>query len=91
MKAYIENIVTKGETACFEQFLIYSHNVFKSHLLQMCQKASVFGEGLMLTHLYITDKLETLKYNWLSRNNNLQSINSFLDFSFLVLICKELR
>ena len=48
----VENIVAKGEIACFEQFLLLS----LCHLLQRLQKASIWGKGLsknnFLAHCY---------------------------------------
>ena len=41
----VENIVGKGGIACTSSFF-FSHNVFKKHLSQTCQKASLRGNGL---------------------------------------------
>ena len=46
-----ENIVAKGEIARFEQFLLLSLMLSKSHLLQRRQKASIWGKGLTITKL----------------------------------------
>ena len=40
----VENIVSKWEIARFEQFLLLSHTVFKSRLLQRRQKAFIWGK-----------------------------------------------
>ena len=44
----VENIVAKGEIACFEQFLLLSPCCKKSCLLQRRQKASIWGKGLSI-------------------------------------------
>ena len=41
----VENIVAKGEIAYFEQFLLLSPCLYKSCLLQRCQKASIGWKG----------------------------------------------
>ena len=41
----IENIVGKGEIACYEQFPLY-HNVFKRCLLLMRQNEYLWSKGL---------------------------------------------
>ena len=43
----VENIVAKGEIACFEQFLLLSLTFSKSRLLQRRQKASIWEKGLI--------------------------------------------
>ena len=42
----VENIVTKGEIACFEHFLLLPQCFQESSLMQMRQNASIIGEGL---------------------------------------------
>ena len=42
----VENIVGKEEIACYEQFLFFSHNVFKSCLLLMRQNKYLCHKGL---------------------------------------------
>ena len=39
----VEN--TKGEIACYEQFLLYQH-IFKRLKLQTCKSKHLFGKGL---------------------------------------------
>ena len=41
----VQNIVAKSEMAHYEQYF-FGHNVFKGHLLQRCQKASVYRKWL---------------------------------------------
>ena len=45
LTAWVENIMGKGEIACYEQFLFY-HNVFKSCLVLMRQNKYLWSEGL---------------------------------------------
>ena len=40
----VENIVGKGEVACYEQFLLF-HNVFKSCLWFMCLNEYLWSKG----------------------------------------------
>ena len=42
----VENIVRKGEIACYKQFLLFSHNVFHSYISLVCQNAALHGNGL---------------------------------------------
>ena len=41
----VENIVRKGEIACYKQFLL-SDNVFHSYISLVCQNAALCGNGL---------------------------------------------
>ena len=45
----VENIVGKEEIACTSNFS-FSHNVFKRVLSLTCQKVSLCGNGLTLSH-----------------------------------------
>ena len=36
----------KGEVACNEQFLKFSHSIFKRLVLQTCKNQGLFGKGL---------------------------------------------
>ena len=40
-----EKSVGKGEIAPYEQFLTFSHNVFKSCLLLLCQNEYLWSKG----------------------------------------------
>ena len=49
----VENIVAKEEIAQFVQFLLLSLCFSKSRLLQRCQKASIWGKGLMCAVMFV--------------------------------------
>ena len=40
----MENIVRKGEIACYKQFLLY-HNVFHSYISLVRENAALCGNG----------------------------------------------
>ena len=51
----VENIVGKGEIACYKQFLFFLHSVFKSLLQLTHKKKGLCGKGL--NKMYCKDPL----------------------------------
>ena len=47
----VENIVAKGETACYEQFLLLPQCFQKSSAAEASESVSVCGNGLTLVTL----------------------------------------
>ena len=45
---WVENSVGKGEIACYKQFLLFPHSVFKRLVLQTRKNQGLFGKGLTL-------------------------------------------
>ena len=43
---WVENIVRKGEIACYKQFLLFSHNVFHSYISLVRQNETLSGNWL---------------------------------------------
>ena len=62
----VENIVAKGEIACFLQFLLLSLCFIKSRLLQRRQKVSIWGKGLSF-HFHSTRGLDNGVWTELSK------------------------
>ena len=78
----MENIVAKGEIGCLSNFC-FCHNVFKNHMLQRHQKASIWGKrlnalALMLSSLHINDWRQIPLWNHYHYLVRLCSIKKFI-------------
>ena len=75
----VENIVRKGEIACYKQFLL-SHNVFHSYISSVHQNALLCGNGLTLSQTgpgFNISIENTIGKEKIARNKKFQQ---FLDF-----------
>ena len=52
----VENVVSKGEIACFEPSLLLS-KCFQSRLMQRSRKVSICEKGLKIIAAFVSDKL----------------------------------
>ena len=89
----VENIVRKGEIACYKQFLL-SHNVFHRYISLVRQNAALCGNGLTLYHTIpsLNPPDKTAFENTVGKGENagnqhfLLFRQSFLPFHALILI-----